>query len=79
MKNGRIAHRLQHELLGLGDEQARCVRKANVMSSMWPASMLAKSRTASENGRKTMLERNSMTPTSGCMRHRHAGRPRHAR
>ena len=39
--------------------------RANVTSRMWPASMLAKSRTVSENGRTRIVEMNSMTPTSG--------------
>ena len=43
-----------------------------VTSRMWPASMLAKSRTASENGRMRKVERNSIGVTS---RYRALGTP----
>ena len=52
------------EQLGRANSMAS-VSRANVTSSMCPASMLAKSRTARLNGRRTMLERNSMSPTRG--------------
>ena len=51
----------------MSDRTSSCVSSANVTSSMWPASMLAKSRTARLNGRRTMFERISITPTSGRM------------
>ncbi len=38
---------------------------ANVTSNRWPASMLAKSRTASENGCRMSTVRSSMKTTSG--------------
>ena len=39
------------------------VSRAKVTSSRWPASMLAKSRTASENGRTRKVDRNSIGVT----------------
>ena len=41
----------------------------NTSSSMWPANMLAKSRTASENGRTRKFEKNSIGISSGRMNH----------
>ena len=36
---------------------------AKIVSSTWPAAMLAKSRTARENGRRTNFEKNSIGTT----------------
>src|SRR5512135_35907 len=44
------------------------VNTANVVRMRWPASMLAKSRTISENGRMMNVERNSMGASSTYMK-----------
>ncbi len=44
------------------------VRMAKVTRRMWPASMLAMSRTVSENGVTMIVETNSMAPTRGFRR-----------
>ena len=47
--------------------------RANVTSRMWPASMLAKSRTVSENGRTKIVEMNSIGVDEDVQRLGHAG------
>ena len=64
MKNGRIAIGLSSHCIVSANSIA-LVSRANVTSSMCPASMLAKSRTARLNGRRMMFDRNSISPTSG--------------
>src|SRR6478672_13401949 len=51
-------------IVGLAAHSA-ALSTANVTRMRWPASMLAKSRTASEKGRTMNVETNSMTMTSG--------------
>src|SRR5258706_7733099 len=51
-------------IVGLAAQSA-ALRTANVTRIRWPASMLAKSRTASEKGRTMNVETNSMIITSG--------------
>ena len=58
MAAGRTAIGLKHDDLLWNNSVS--VSTAKVTSSRWPASMLAKSRTASEKGRTRKVDRNSM-------------------
>ena len=62
MKNGRIAIGFSRNCW-VSAVTSELVSSAKVTSRMCPASMLAKSRTISENGRTKMLEMNSIGVT----------------
>ncbi len=66
MKNGRMLIGFNISCF-VSAKNSAFVKKANVINNMWPASMLAKSRTARENGRRMMLDKNSIAPTRGRM------------
>ena len=68
-EEGQDRHRLEQQLLRLGGDE-RLGEQGEGHEEDVPASMLAKSRTVSENGRTMMFEMNSMTPTSGFSRRR---------